>query len=66
MIPLTSWTVHDLSKLIGRILQVLSSKPPNVGMISCNLLEPKCCGDAAGDTGAVDIADKGAEDNAEK
>ena len=32
-------------------------------MSSCNLLEPKCCGDASGETGAVDIADKGAEDN---
>ena len=65
MTALTSWTVQDLSKLIGSILQVLRSKPPKVGINSSNLFEPQCWGDKAGDTGAVDMADKGAEDNAE-
>ena len=49
---------------MGSILQVLSLKPPKVGISSSNLFEPQCWGDKAGDTGAVDMADKGAEDNA--
>ena len=37
MTALTSWTVQDLSKLIGKVGQDWSSWPPNVDIISDNL-----------------------------